>query len=61
MFLGKYEAARLPVSELKVRLPDVVSLQCRQPSLTGIGEISRGCFRRGIIDGEVRQKQAWTC
>jgi pilus assembly protein CpaF len=53
------------VFELKIPLPDVVSLQCRQPSLEGTGEIKLRRLvkealrmrRSRIIVGEVRQKE----
>jgi pilus assembly protein CpaF len=57
------------VFELKIPLPDVVSLQCRQPSLEGTGEIElRRLVKEAlrmrpsrIIVGEVRQERASTC
>jgi hypothetical protein len=53
------------VFELKIPLPDVVSLQCRQPSLEGTGEIKlRRLVKEAlrmrpsrIIVGEVRQEE----
>ena len=52
--------------ELKIPLPDVVSLQCRQPSLEGTGEIKlRRLVKEAlrmrpsrIIVGEVRQEES---
>jgi len=54
------------VFELKIPLPDVVSLQCRQPSLEGTGEIKlRRLVKEAlrmrpsrIIVGEVRQEES---
>jgi pilus assembly protein CpaF len=54
------------VFELKVPLPDVVALQCRQPSLEGTGEIKlRRLVKEAlrmrpsrIIVGEVRQEES---
>ena len=54
------------VFELKVPLPDVVSLQCRQPSLEGTGEIKlRRLVKEAlrmrpsrIVVGEVRQEES---
>jgi len=54
------------VFELKVPLPDVVSMQCRQPSLEGTGEIKlRRLVKEAlrmrpsrIIVGEVRQEES---
>jgi pilus assembly protein CpaF len=54
------------VFELKIPLPDVVSLQCRQPSLEGTGEIKlRRLVKEAlrmrpsrIIVGEVRQEKS---
>ncbi|MDQ1643449.1 MAG: pilus assembly protein CpaF [Actinomycetota bacterium] len=53
------------VFELKIPLPDVVSMQCRQPSLEGTGEIKlRRLVKEAlrmrpsrIIVGEVRQEE----
>jgi pilus assembly protein CpaF len=53
------------VFELKIALPDVVSLQCRQPNLEGTGEIKlRRLVKEAlrmrpsrIIVGEVRQDE----
>ena len=53
------------VFELKVPLPDVVSMQCRQPSLEGTGEIKlRRLVKEAlrmrpsrIVVGEVRQEE----
>ena len=52
------------VFELKVPLPDVVAMQCRQPSLEGTGEIKLRRLvkealrmrRSRIMVGEVRQE-----
>ena len=52
-------------SRLKIALPDVVSMQCRQPSLEGTGEIKlRRLVKEAlrmrpsrIIVGEVRQEE----
>jgi pilus assembly protein CpaF len=54
------------VFELKISLPDVVAMQCRQPSLEGTGEIKlrrlvKEALRKRpsrIIVGEVRQEEA---
>ena len=54
------------VFELKIPLPDVVSMQCRQPSLEGTGEIKlRRLVKEAlrmrpsrIIVGEVRQEES---
>jgi pilus assembly protein CpaF len=54
------------VFELKVPLPDVVSMQCRQPSLEGTGEIKlRRLVKEAlrmrpsrIVVGEVRQEES---
>ena len=54
------------VFELKIALPDVVSMQCRQPSLEGTGEIKlRRLVKEAlrmrpsrIIVGEVRQEES---
>jgi pilus assembly protein CpaF len=54
------------VFELKIPLPDVVALQCRQPSLEGTGEIKlRRLVKEAlrmrpsrIIVGEVRQEES---
>jgi pilus assembly protein CpaF len=54
------------VFELKIGLPDVVSLQCRQPNLEGTGEIKlRRLVKEAlrmrpsrIIVGEVRQEES---
>lgn len=54
------------VFELKVPLPDVVSMQCRQPSLEGTGEIKlRRLVKEAlrmrpsrILVGEVRQEES---
>lgn len=54
------------VFELKIPLPDVVSLQCRQPSLEGTGEIKlRRLVKEAlrmrpsrILVGEVRQEES---
>ena len=54
------------VFELKVPLPDVVALQCRQPSLEGTGEIKlRRLVKEAlrmrpsrIVVGEVRQEES---
>jgi pilus assembly protein CpaF len=54
------------VFELKISLPDVVALQCRQPSLEGTGEIKlRRLVKEAlrmrpsrIVVGEVRQEEA---
>ena len=54
------------VFELKVPLPDVVAMQCRQPSLEGTGEIKlRRLVKEAlrmrpsrIIVGEVRQEES---
>jgi pilus assembly protein CpaF len=54
------------VFELKIALPDVVSLQCRQPNLEGTGEIKlRRLVKEAlrmrpsrIIVGEVRQEES---
>ena len=47
------------VFELKVPLPDVVALQCRQPNLEGTGEIKLLRMRASrIIVGEVRQEES---
>jgi pilus assembly protein CpaF len=54
------------VFELKIPLPDVVSLQCRQPSLEGTGEIKlRRLVKEALrmrpsrlIVGEVRQEES---
>ncbi len=51
---------------LRVPLPDVVAMQCRQPSLEGTGEIKlrrlvKEALRRRpsrIIVGEVRQEES---
>jgi pilus assembly protein CpaF len=56
---------REEVVELKVPLPDVMSLQCRQPSLEGTGEIKlRRLVKEAlrmrpsrIVVGEVRQEE----
>jgi len=54
------------VFELKIPLPDVVSMQCRQPSLEGTGEIKlRRLVKEAlrmrpsrIVVGEVRQEES---
>ena len=54
------------VFELKVPLPDVVAMQCRQPSLEGTGEIKlRRLVKEAlrmrpsrIVVGEVRQEES---
>ena len=57
------------VFELKVPLPDVVAMQCRQPSLEGTGEIKlRRLVKEAlrmrpsrIVVGEVRQEEGPRC
>jgi len=54
------------VFELKVPLPDVVALQCRQPNLEGTGEIKLRRLVKEALDmrpsrivvGEVRQEES---
>ena len=57
------------VFELKIPLRDVASMQCRQPSLEGTGEVPlRRLVKEAlrmrpsrIIVGEVRQAESSTC